>query len=859
MYAFVWMMFCGVASAWGAVDAARVEQIHASGDPFQIRIRLSQYAPCKVVKLDQTEVLIALKQIQFPKSCADIPVDGDLKHTVKISFVNDGILTLGIKSVDELKTLETVWIDDKRTLVVTSEMPKATSPKIVSGTSGKGISVLNAGNYEPKAENLGNTARKVKAIQVDRRKIGAGTDLIVREWTADERCTDPQLRKMIHLAQNSAWEEAFERANAFLKTDPPDVCLETACFIRAVSFYKKKRTAGTALYLRAADLFQEAIRNFPRSSCVPYAIAFLGKIHLELKNYAEAMGYFKIIRAGYGEYEGMPEVMCCMGKVYLAQHESAPAISILQEMIYNFPDDLHVEKAKIELAKAFFEENNFSSVLEILNGLMKENPVAAFQRFDLLYYVGNSYYQLGKYTKARNALIRLYNYFPRNPSRDILLTRIGDTYAEQHFTDKAVKMYELTTQMFPDSDGAVIGTMRIAHLIDDSSEKEKIYRDVIKTYPDHPMAGLAMLRLARIQNDSREYEKSVAVLQKLLTKKNKDIRRDALFLLQETLLRLAGSQRRHEEYEKSIQTLQTLIAMNPERLDKDTAEEAKRIFGTYLKKFYDSGDYAGVLSCYQDNFSLIKRLNMPEVKVLIGEAFFQKYLYREAVNMFETADIEYKGRPVPSEWLYFYSMALKENGQHDQALKKMRQYARLYPESSRICDVHWKIGQILYKKQELESALRHFESAEHLCVNAAEKGKILFEEAMVYCGLGKYDRASDAQIQAVNILMSQPEKRFDAISEAYGRLGEIGLQLKAFSKAADAFIMASKFAREAGSNGSQFLYQAADAFEKEDDFERAAAIWQQMLVLKEPFWEKLALEKIRQIRLLQKCSEPDMI
>lgn len=840
-----------------AADGVGIEKIQAESLPFQVRIRLTKAPEYKVVRLDNREILIAFNHVQTPEKQFQIPVSGSLKNEVKIAPGRDGILTLIVTAETEIDTVTAVWLSSERTLLISSA---GATPAALSGKAPvekpAAVTPSHAESPDTVGPSVDLSLPAAVTSEVPRERCYRGKDFLFSELSDDPRCEDEQLRASIQAGLETDWAKAFDMAKRFIEEarNHNNDCLEIAYYIKAYSFYKLIEPHGDR-YLLSAELFQSAVHHCPGSRYSPYAMAFLGTLHLTLKNYTEAQGYFKIIQDEYPDYQGLPEILFDMARVHMARQELDRCIPLLEEITYKYPDAPFITDARICLAEALFRINNFSASLQMLNSLVAEQPRIIFERSDILECIGNSYYQLGDYEKAREALSRLYNYFPDNDSSDIVLSRIGDTYRDQAYTGKALKVYDLVIRTFPDTNGAIISSMRTAELSDDPAIKEKIYREVIRRFPDHHMASLSMLRLAMLENDARKYEQSVETLRQLLGKKPRDIRHDAVFLLQETLLRLARTQKEAGDYEKSIRTIHALLASGPDQLGDQVAAELKQIFEAYFTRSLNDARYPDIVSCFHRNKAIIEQLDSPGLLLMIGSACFKGHLYSQAVDVLTAAEKKYADGVPPRNLLLLLSICLHENGQLDEALIKLRCYADRFPEDDDTAQVHARIGRILLAQQDYEHAEKYFRTAFQRTKTKPEQARILLEQAKACRGLGHYTSASTVLVQAINLLSSLPGDQFGSVSEAYRQLGLNFLSRKMYLKAADAFEMAVKFLPDPGEEVCRLKYMAAEAYEKGEDLDMAEKTCRQMAGGEEPFWAKLAGEKIRDMALRKRLKE----
>ena len=129
---------------------------------------------------------------------------------------------------------------------------------------------------------------------------------------------------------------------------------------------------------------------------------------------------------------------------------------------------------------------------------------------------------------------------------------------------------------------------------------------------------------------------------------------------------------------------------------------------------------------------------------------------------------------------------------------------------------------------------------------------ILFSEAEAEKALGDYRTAAHRLIQAIDYLAADKAQSLDSISTLYRDLGETYLKVKAYLKAADAFAMALKFSEKRDAPDLRFLL--GETYEKGNAMEMAGKVYKEIIDMGDPFWTRLAQEKMRGIHINSKLK-----
>jgi TolA-binding protein len=792
-----------------ATDAQekRIEKISLDNQPCAIRIKLSGETPYKVVQCDKKELLIAFKHVRFSKNVLPNLAGNHLVKEIEIERLADHVLTLFIRTREDLKKIQPKWMKKGSTLVVdfitdrTVKTIQSRSPKKIEDT-----------NREKKTGENPDKRKIFKISEFDalagNGKGSSGIDELFQQIKSNLCPGLQDITDAINHCESECWQDAFDIVNRHIETKTTDQSLETAYFLRAYIFYKTIGPDDENKFWEAANFFREAVNYFPESGLVPYGIAALGKIHAVLRNYAEAKVYFKTILEKHKDYRAIPEVMLEMGRVDSKKKALDGAVSIFRKIISDYPNSYCAADASLELGKALFEADRFSESLSILTQLIESNPQKIYEAADLLRYLGNAYYQTGKHEMALDALCRAFSYFPETESKPVILTRIGDICRDAKQPEKAFEIYKLVARNYPGSDGFVISSMRLAE--NAGNGKEDIYQKIITDFPKNPMAKLAMLKLADLQRSSGQNE-------------------------------------------KSIKTVKEFLNRYPNTLEKEAFYIMEQAYEVLLSRLLKNDNYAEILIRYEKDKHLFNRFGSSQLFLTIGKAYLQGHLYAQAAEIFKKSYMFFVDDNKPPDLLFCWGVALHESDQHDKAIEMLDAYLKHSNGKENALEANFRKGRIFLAKKEYKKAIKNFEAAYGLSKGTKQKAEILIEEAAGYKEIGGYAIASKLLIEAINFMASIPGKDFDDISLAYRRLGQNYLLSKAYLKAADAFSMAVKFS-EKPENDPDLYFMIGESYLKGNVFDMAEEAYRDIISIGNPFWTKLAQEKIRYMELEKKLK-----
>ncbi|MBW1697436.1 MAG: tetratricopeptide repeat protein [Deltaproteobacteria bacterium] len=772
-----------------------IKGITVQNNPETLHVKLSSGTAYRVFQIDRKEVVIALKNVAITgKLLKNLHRKGYIRE-IRLDTVPNRVMVLTVYTKYHIKAVNSKWSKKNRTLSVRFRFYE-TSKK------GKHIKPAEKALFSDPAGKLPRMG--LSHFKNQKLTPADSVDLLVVEMEKDTCITHPEISSAIRRCKSQSWQEAYNISNQYLQSKGDKECLEQVFFLRAYCFYKKMDPSMGDQRLAAKDLFQEVVSFYPKSRYAAYGIAALGKINLQLENYNEAKGYFKYILGNYKDYPAIPDIMIELARVQLAKGKVNLAVATLENLIARYPNNPSVSVAKLELGKALFESNDFEGALKIFVDLMESNPQLVFASSDLLEYMGRCYYQMGENTAARNTLLRAVNYFPDMASNHILLSRIADIYYDQDQQEKAQKFHEYVVKNFRGTDGFIISSVRMASYLKRRAEKENLYRLIISDFPDHPMTQLAYLKLAQ-------------------------------------LLSKVG------EHEKSIETIHSFLAKFPGTLKKEAIVVLKDAYSFYFEKLFKENDTASLLTMFERDRSIINRIRSPQLFLTIGKAYMSEKLYEDAVQLFQQSHRLFGKKRTPAQLLFNLGISLHESGKAHQALKIFDAYTRSFPKHEHRAEVYHRVGRIWMQKKKHKQALETLKVAFKESRQNRQKATILLDLAEAYEKLGDYRSSTRRRIKAIDLMAAVPETPPDLISEAYRDLGESYLRINAYLKAADAFLMAIKFSGKTQPPDLQFLL--GEAYERGEKVDEAAEIFKKLLESSDPFWARLAKEKLRGIQI----------
>ncbi len=397
------------------------------------------------------------------------------------------------------------------------------------------------------------------------------------------------------------------------------------------------------------------------------------------------------------------------------------------------------------------------------------------------------------------------NLFEKIEDPDVILSKIGDTYGMENNEQKAIKIYELVREKYPDSKGFISSSIGIARYLKTDTEKIEIYKMIKTKFPENTYARIAMMRLAEIYQANGEYNKCINEVIDLLSTQPRGLRYEAVKLMQ-------------------------------------------RAYEALFKKQLKSGEYTKVLNRYELDHTKIDRMGSRQIAFSVGMAYLEGKLYEEAFNHLLTAYKQYKRSSRSPELLFGLGMAMVESGRNEDALKMFNAFAKRFPKNKNRVEALVQSGSIYLDKKKYKLASKKFNHAYSVSKKRLDKGRIQMLHSAVYEKKDDMKTASLLYEKAVKELALATGENYGILTVAYKELGRIYNALTLHTKAADAYEKALSFSDDNGEKAN-LGFLLGDAYQKGNILPKAKQAYQQVTQNYDSVWARLAQQRLNTLEL----------
>ena len=640
---------------------------------------------------------------------------------------------------------------------------------------------------------------------------------LIRSAVNDNRRDTAVFQKCLEYYKAKDWSGAIEKLERLIKTYPDGKYTEKAYFLLIKSYEKLSPRSISDQFNDIKNHYENTLNKFSESNYVPEALFSIGNIYFKIENYYEALGYYNLVVQKDKDSVWAAKALMNKVSILLLKEKREDALSVLtdlEDITSLFPEMPERIEAKKLKAKILYEMNRFHDSIDILNKLTQADPESIIKLPEISLYLGYNYYQLGDNIRSRKNLFRFYNSCPGREVNHLILTQIGDTYKNEGLLQDAAKIYRIVLERHPKTDGAIISRIRLA----EQQEQEDF-----------------MAKTKKEIGSPKEIYKNIVNASTDTDEKNA--------LLQLSSLKLAITYQKEKEYKKSLNLLKELQKKYPGTFMKQEMKHALFLtIESILAQEIKEKKYINVINFYLKEKELFLSVNAPELFLPVARAFNEINLEETATEIFKKADPLLSDREKPPDLLFFVGNYLFKIKQFKSALEKFEMLIDNYPSDRYVSDAYRLKGSILLKQKRYKPAAESFSSALRYPVTRCQKTVLLIEKAKALRGSNSGEKALKAIEEANGIKKDCSFSDYNICQE----IGDLYLNLGYAGKAISFFNQAVDMATE-NSDKIYLKFKIAQCYLRLNKTTDCLALYNQISSLNDPFWSKLAEEKITEI------------
>jgi len=666
-----------------------------------------------------------------------------------------------------------------------------------------------------------NVVKAQKNPKGNRAKKSIPENELTRSVADDGHRDTAVFQKCLGYYKAEDWSGTIEKLKHLIKKYPEGKYTEKAYFLLIKSYEKLSARSISDQFNEIKKHYENALNKFSESNYMPEALLSIGNIYFKIKNYYEALGYYNLVIKK--DKDSVSAVKALMNKVNILllrekREDALSALTVLEDITSlspKMPERIEAKKLK---AKILYEMNRFYDSLNILKKLKQTDPENIIKFPEISLYLGYNYYQLGDNIRSRKNLFRFYNSCPGREVNHLILTQIGDTYKNEGLLQDAVKIYRMVLERYPKTDGAIISKIRLA----EQQEQEDL-----------------MAKTKKEIGSPKEIYKNI-----VNTSTNND---EKNALLQLSSLKLAITYQKDKEYKKSLNVLKELQKKYPGTyLKKEMRHALFMTIEGILTQEIKEKKYINIINFYLNEKELFLSVNAPELFLPVARAFNEINLEEASTELFKKADLLLSDREKPPDLLFFVGSYLFKIKQFKSALEKFDMLIDNHPLDRYVSDAYRLKGSILLGQKRYKLAVETFSAALRYPVTRCKKTMLLIEKAKALTGSNSNKNALEAIKEAIGIKKDCSFPDYNICQE----IGDLYLNLGYANKAIPFFNQAVGTATE-NSDKIYLKFKIAQCYLRLNKIEDSLALYNQISSLNDPFWSKLAKERITELTFIK--------
>lgn len=841
-------------SAWA--KAILIKKIQILHEPLSVKFFINEKTPVKVIQVEEKELLVALKNVQVEKGFEILGKENSAIINVVLENLQGNVLAVILTSNQKYEQIRTEFNSSDSSFIINLERPQAKKttppvppvPKVAEKTPvvdvpatkpiEKPAPSISDADSTPASDQESLTIKKedlppltkeskiqkkditentiekpVKvgeatvSVPLERQKTNLNGDISDILINIDEnKCDSKEIDNAVRLLKKGFAKDAFNVLDQYIVQENL-TCLEQAHFLRAYAFYRNLTEDDFTKLIQAERMFQDALVTYPKSIFLPYGYTAIGMIQKKMNNLSAAEGYFNIVKQGYLTYSGLPEITYHLADIYDQKGYEDKALIYFKQVFEDPVENSYIADAGIGYGKTLFKKRQYLDALKVLNFVVQSSPKKVYASHELLLNIGNANFEVGQSQEARKALIRVTNLFPDIKGLDVILSKVGDTYGMENNEEKAIKLYELVREKYPDSEGYIASSIGLARYMKNDADKMQIYEMIKKRFPENSYARIAMMRMAEIYQKSGEYDKCIKEIEELLSTHPRGLRYEAVKLMQKAYEALFQKQLKEDSFTK-------------------------------------------VLNRYELEHTRIDRMGSRKIALSVGLAYLDAKLYDQSFNHLINAYKQYKRSSRSEELLFGLGVAMDESGRKDDALKLFDAFPKRFQKSKNRGDALLRAGRIYLDKKQYDLSSKRFDEAYKISEDHLEKGRILIAHSNVFEQKGDLETTAVLREKAAKEAALAPGENYDFLTDVYKELGRSYVGLKQYVKSADAYLKALSFSADAQEKAN-LGFLLGDAYQKANILQKAKDAYKQVVISDDSVWARLAQQRLDTLELAE--------
>lgn len=482
-----------------------------------------------------------------------------------------------------------------------------------------------------------------------------------------------------------------------------------------------------AQYEKCRDRLSLLIETYPENEHYGAAQYWLGEAFTIEGKYKEAITFFEQAIKNKRNNRFLDYSVYTLATIYEKNGDYKKAVEFYDYLLSYHKNSTLVSSAQIRIGYCYFKMKEYeSSIIELSNPVVQSLPEE--KQAEALYMLGNSFFRVGDYDKARTTLLELLKRFPETSYyREINYSIAWCNFQQKKYSD-AYKVFQNLADG-TDSIGrlSMYWKAESQRYLGNDNDALRMYQEFIKKYPSSPMVQGVQYQVGVIYYNNKMYEKAANFLSSASSSQDAETKLRSLLLLGEIELN-------RQKFTAALKYF-TLAKSIPEISEGLTNRVVLGLGAStfYANKLEDAEKYLSYLDQKFPSFENDK------VQFYLGEVRFKRDNFTDAIQNYRrvvSVDTELGASALYGVAYCYYN--LKD---YDNAGYSFNDFLKKFPKDARTVDARMRLADTYLAAKRYADAAKMYDEILKLKVQAGNKDYLTFQYALTLYKSGKVQQA----------------------------------------------------------------------------------------------------------------------
>lgn len=445
----------------------------------------------------------------------------------------------------------------------------------------------------------------------------------------------------------------------------------------------------------------------------------------------------------YPESQLIPKAKFNLARAYFFDQNNKRSKQIFEEFIDKYPESSDIPEAKLRLGQLMYSQGDFTLAERLL---AEAHERLADPRMIALasYYHTLVNFRAGNLEKAEKILLEAISTYEDSPFKVDLYMLMGDVYRAQLRAEEAILSYQKAVGMTGDPVVKQRGNMQTARVYDREGEHEKADRlleNILSETNEATFSEAALLK-AGMEFDRGNYQKAAGTAKKYAEGLS-GAPKGRLFLI------AGNSYFRLEEFDDAVETFKTVARGKFSSEIRETAFRSWVSALIRMEHFQNALDLVSDVKEYLPEPGDLTESGKVEITYYKARALNELGRKSDAVEIYKNVFREYPGSPLARESLHEIVWVLGEIGRDEDALEFASDFIYKYPEDERFMGMMFKKSELGMNLGDMKGSRDLYKEIIDLAADPADKHLALYHLAQLHFSEAEY---SEAIIKADRII-----------------------------------------------------------------------------------------------------------